>query len=66
MEIIQEKWYKDKHLYICLGLCLMMALISFVPYIWLGDGAFTLMTDFNVQQIPFSIAAKSNTCIRTV
>lgn len=47
---------QDKYVYICIGICLCMALISFGLYIVNGSGAFTLMTDFNSQQIPFSIA----------
>ena len=53
----KRELHQDKFLYICMGLCLCMALISFLPYIWIGNGAFTLMTDFNAQQIPFTIAA---------
>lgn len=50
------KLKQDKNIYVCLGICLCMAFISFGPYILQGNGAFTLMTDFNSQQIPFSIA----------
>lgn len=50
------KLVRDIYIYMCIGLCLGMALLSFVPYIIDGNGAFTLMTDFNSQQIPFSVA----------
>ena len=54
---MSKRKYYDKYLNICICLCLCMALFSFLPYIIVGNGAFTLMTDFNAQQIPFSIAA---------
>lgn len=56
MQVKKMRWYRDKYLYICFGLCLLLALLSFGYYIWSGDGIFTLMTDFNAQQIPFSVA----------
>ena len=40
----------------CFFICLLLSLVSFGYFIWEGGGVFTLRQDFNVQQIPFSIA----------
>ncbi len=56
MSIKEKKWHKNKYIYICLGMCFFIAMGSFGSYILQSKGALTLMTDFNSQQIPFSIA----------
>lgn len=56
MDVKGKRWYQDKYLYFSLGICLLLAMCSFLYFIFRGNGAFTLMTDFNSQQIPFSIA----------
>lgn len=40
---------------ICTALCFVTALLSFLPFLIAGHGAFTLRDDFNVQSIPFSM-----------
>ena len=50
------KWYKDKGLYKCMLLCLFLAFISFVYFIIKGEGIFSLRSDFNIQQIPFTMS----------
>lgn len=52
----QKKWYLDKYLYFCMAICFGMALLSIGYFIYRGNGIFTVRDDFNVQQIPFSIA----------
>lgn len=52
----QKKWCLDKYLYFCMAICFGMALLSIGYFIYRGNGIFTVRDDFNVQQIPFSIA----------
>lgn len=56
MENNQKKWYVDRYLYLCMTVCFGIALISIGYFIYRGNGIFTVRDDFNVQQIPFSIA----------
>lgn len=34
---------------------LILAAVTFLPYIYLGDGVFTISNDFNAEQIPYNI-----------
>lgn len=56
MQTNHKRWYQDKYLYYCMAICFTMALIAIGYFIYRGDGILTVRDDFNVQQIPFSIA----------
>lgn len=51
----------DKNLLICVFCSLLMASVSFGYFIYKGNGAFTLVSDFNAQELTFAAAVK--TCI---
>ena len=53
MVFFQKKNKIDKHLICCIVICLFIAILSFVFFIWKGGGAFTLRDDFNTQQLTF-------------
>lgn len=63
MENKQKRWYSDQYLYICMVMCFGMALLSIGYFIYRGEGILTVRDDFNVQQIPFSIAV--NDAVKT-
>lgn len=46
----------DKQLVQCIVICAFTAIMSFLYFIIKGDGFLTIRDDFNVQQIPFTIA----------
>ena len=49
------KWYRDKYLYLSMGLCFCLAFLSFLPFIIKGKGLFSLCVDYDNQQIPFTV-----------
>ncbi len=56
MSIKAEKTAFKKELLLCLFLSAITAILSFVYFIYQGGGAFTLVDDFNAQQIPFNVS----------
>ena len=46
----------DRYFWICFGLCFLMAMAVFLPRIISGGGAFSIYSDYNYQQIPFSMS----------
>jgi uncharacterized membrane protein YfhO len=56
---IEMSEQNDKHIHaryraLCVLLCLVTALVIFVPFIVKGGGAFTLRDDFNTQELTFT------------
>lgn len=56
---IEMSEQNDKHIHaryraLCVLLCLLTALVIFVPFIVKGGGAFTLRDDFNTQELTFT------------
>ena len=56
MNVVSRKEIKDKNIIIVAILCLIIGTVSFAYFIYVDNGAFTLVDDFNKQQIPFSTA----------
>ena len=48
----------DKNLLICVFCSLLMASVSFGYFIYKGNGAFTLVSDFNAQELTFAAAVR--------
>lgn len=48
---------KDKNLFYVIGISFLCAFLSLIPYIIQNGGIFTLLADFNGQQIPFNYSA---------
>ena len=48
------------HLRRCVLLCLLLALLTFLPFMLRDGGAFLVASDFNNQQIPFTICLHNN------
>ena len=55
-----DKSLDRKNLKRCVLLCALLALLSFLPFIVQGGGVFTVASDFNDQQIPFTICLHNN------
>ncbi|WP_189270119.1 YfhO family protein [Pseudobutyrivibrio ruminis] len=51
---MQTLKFKNKTL-LCGIICLVLALLSFIFFIYQGDGFFIIRDDFNEQQIPFTV-----------
>jgi hypothetical protein len=50
-------WYRDRYFYLSFGICLLLAFCSFIYFIVRGNGFFSIRSDFNTQQMPFTIGA---------
>lgn len=48
-------FYRDRFMYISFLICFMLAFFSFIYFIWKGDGVLSILSDFNHQQVPFSM-----------
>ena len=55
-----DKSLDRKNLKRCACLCALLALLTFLPFIVQGRGVFTVASDFNDQQIPFTICLHNN------
>ena len=55
-----DKSLDRKNLRRCACLCALLALLTFLPFIVQGRGVFTVASDFNDQQIPFTICLHNN------
>lgn len=61
MELMGKLWQfvrrvLDRNFWICFGLCFLMAAAVFAPRMISGGGAFSLYSDYDYQQIPFSMS----------
>ena len=55
-----DKSLDRKNLKRCTMLCALLALLTFLPFIVQGRGIFSVASDFNDQQIPFTICLHNN------
>lgn len=53
-------WYRRHPVLMAFLLNLVLAFLTFIPYIYMGQGMFALSNDFNAEQIPFNIYANDS------